>query len=139
NGSVVYWPHLGRGRFGAKVTMSDSPYIDHPERFDPASLHLTDVSGTGAADLVYLAPGACRVWLNLAGNGWGAARTIRPFPATARPNQVAVLDLLGNGTGCLVWSSPLPANAAAPLRYVDLMGGRKPYLLSAYRNHLGKE
>src|SRR5262249_53007589 len=29
--------------------------------------------------------------------------------------------------------------ATAPLRYVDLMGGRKPYLLSGYRNNLGAE
>ena len=38
-------------------------------------------------------------------------------------------DLLGNGTACLVWSSPLPADARRPLRYIDLMGGTKPHLL----------
>ena len=39
------------------------------------------------------------------------------------------VDLLGNGTACLVWSSPLPADARRPLRYIDLMGGTKPHLL----------
>ena len=38
-------------------------------------------------------------------------------------------DLLGNGTACLVWSSPLPGDARRPMRYVDLMGGQKPHLL----------
>jgi len=25
------------------------------------------------------------------------------------------------------------------MRYVDLMGGKKPYLISSYRNNFGKE
>ena len=40
-----------------------------------------------------------------------------------------MLDLLGNGTACLVWSSPLAANARRQMRYIDLMGGVKPHLL----------
>jgi YD repeat-containing protein len=49
------------------------------------------------------------------------------------------LDLLGTGTACLVWSSPLPGQASAPLLYVDLMGGQKPHLLTSVRNNLGAE
>ncbi len=30
NGEVCYWPNVGYGRFGAKVTMDDSPWIDQP-------------------------------------------------------------------------------------------------------------
>ena len=48
-------------------------------------------------------------------------------------------DLLGNGTACLVWSSPLPGDARRPLRYIDLMGGTKPHLLVKSVNNLGAE
>ena len=50
-----------------------------------------------------------------------------------------VVDLLGNGTACLVWSSPLPGNALRPMRYIDLMGGQKPHLLVRSTNNLGAE
>ena len=49
------------------------------------------------------------------------------------------MDLLGNGTACLVWSSPLPGNARRPMRYIDLMGGQKPHLLVRATNNLGAE
>ncbi|MEO7987711.1 MAG: toxin TcdB middle/C-terminal domain-containing protein [Gemmatimonadales bacterium] len=48
-------------------------------------------------------------------------------------------DLLGNGTVCLVWSSPLPGDAQRPMRYVNLMGGQKPHLLVKTVNNLGAE
>ena len=48
-------------------------------------------------------------------------------------------DLLGNGTACLVWSSPLPGDARRPMRYIDLMGGQKPHLLVKTTNNLGAE
>ncbi|MCK6694183.1 MAG: insecticidal toxin complex protein, partial [Thermoanaerobaculia bacterium] len=139
NGEVCYWPNLGYGRFGAKVTMNGSPWFDAPELFNPAYLQLTDISGTGATDLLYLGKNRFCAWLNLSGNAWSAPCDIDPFPATAQPNAVTVTDLLGNGTACIVWSSPLPADAPAPLRYIDLMGGQKPHVLNTYKNNLGKE
>ena len=48
-------------------------------------------------------------------------------------------DLLGNGTACLVWTSPLPVDARRPMRYIDLMGGWKPHLLVKIVNNLGAE
>jgi RHS repeat-associated protein len=48
-------------------------------------------------------------------------------------------DLLGNGTACLVWSSPLPGDAQRQMRYIDLMGGTKPHLLIKSVNNLGAE
>lgn len=34
NGEVCYWPNLGYGRFGAKVTMDNAPWFDAPDLFD---------------------------------------------------------------------------------------------------------
>lgn len=138
NGEVCYWPNLGYGRFGARVSMRNAPQFDTPEQFDPARVQFGDISGTGAADLIYLGRGGFTSWINLSGNAWSDAQPITPFPGTEAPNRVSVLDLLGNGTVSIVWSSELPANATAPLRYVDLMGGKKPYVLCAYTNNLGK-
>lgn len=139
NAEVCYWPNLGHGRFGAKVTMKNSPWFDVPELFNPAHLLLADVSGTGATDLIYLGENQFRAWLNLSGNAWSRqAEEIDPFFRVSTPGQVTVTDLLGSGTGCIVWSSVLPADAHSPMRYMDLMGGQKPHIMTGYNNNLGK-
>ncbi len=139
NGEVSYWPNLGYGRFGARVAMANAPWFTHPDLFDPGQLKLADLSGTGNVDLLYLTHGGCKAWLNLSGNAWSEAQDIVPFLSTARPNTVSVSDILGNGTACIVWTSSLPEHAQAPLRYIDLMAGKKPHLLTRYVNNLGKE
>ena len=54
-------------------------------------------------------------------------------------SDVTVTDLFGNGTACLVWSSPLPGDMNRRMRYIDLMGGQKPHLMIGSRNNLGAE
>jgi RHS repeat-associated protein len=139
NGEVCYWPNQGYGHFGAKITMDGSPVFDYADRFDPRRIRLADVDGSGATDIVYLGADGIQIYFNLSGNAWSVARTLPQFPVTSRLDDVTVVDLLGNGTACLVWSSPLPGEARSPLRYVDLMGGIKPHLLTALRNNLGAE
>ena len=53
--------------------------------------------------------------------------------------SVAAVDLLGNGTACLVWSSPLPGASRAPMKYLNLMAEGKPHLMVRTRNNLGAE
>jgi RHS repeat-associated protein len=139
NGSVVYWPNLGYGRFGAKVTMANAPRFDTNEAFHQERLRLADVDGTGTTDLLYLGPSEARLWRNHAGNRFGAAELLRAVPAVSRVGQVQVVDLLGKGTSAVVWSSPLPGDARSPLRYDDLFQGKKPYLLERVANNLGAE
>jgi len=137
NGSVCYFPNLGYGRFGARVTMDDAPWFDSPEAFDPGRVRLADIDGSGLTDLVYLHPDAPRVYFNRSGNRFEAVRVLTQMPHADSSSTVHVLDLLGRGTACLVWSSPLAGSAKAPLRYIDLMGGQKPHLLIEMRNNLG--
>jgi RHS repeat-associated protein len=139
NREISYWPNLGYGRFGARVAMDNPPAFDHPDHFDPRRLRLADVSGTGASDVLYFGRGTCIAWLNLSGNGWSDPQTVTESLPAPEPIDVSTVDLLGNGTTCIVWSSSLPADADAPLRYVDVMGGVKPHLLRTYANNLGKE
>ena len=131
NGEVCYWPNTGFGRFGAKVTMDRSPWMDQPGHFDQRRVRLGDVDGTGCADLVYLHPDGTRVYLNQSGNGYGEPHLLpQAFPQLDSLAHVMVADLLGHGTACLVWSSPLPGDAGRQVRYVDLMTAGKPYLLT---------
>jgi len=139
NGEVCYWPNLGYGRFGAKVTMDQSPRFDRADLFDGRRIHLGDVDGSGTADIIYFASREVQLYFNQSGNAWGAVRTLTHFPAVESLSPATALDLLGNGTACLVWSSQLAGNARRSMRYIDLMGGTKPHLLTNVTNNLGSE
>jgi RHS repeat-associated protein len=139
NGEVCYWPNLGYGRFGAKVSMDDAPVFDHADQFDPSCVRLADIDGSGTADLIYIGGGTCTCWMNRSGNAFGEPIVIDTFPAVHSDVQVTVADLLGNGVACLVWSSRLPQDARTSLQYIDLMNGKKPHLLAGCKNNLVKE
>jgi RHS repeat-associated protein len=139
NGEICYWPNLGYGRFGAKVTMDKAPRLDNDEQFDPRRIRLADIDGSGTVDLVYIGVDGVQACFNQSGNAWSAPSVIALFPSTDTLSDVEVTDLLGSGTACLVWSTVLPDQAARALLYVDLMGGSKPHLLIRVRNNLGAE
>ena len=138
-GEVCYWPNLGHGRFGAKVSMDDAPRFAGGEGFEPRRLRFADLDGSGTTDLLYVGEDGVMVCFNRSGNSWAAPRRLAVFPGADALSDVQVTDLLGNGTACLVWSSPLPGESHAALRYVDLMGSRKPHLMVGTRNNLGAE
>lgn len=137
SGEVCYWPNLGYGRFGAKVTMDGAPRFDVSDQFDARRIRLADIDGSGTADVVYLGAQATTMWFNQVGNALTTGTVLTEFPPVDPDVQAGVFDLLGTGTACLVWTSPLLADARAPLRYIDLTGGSKPYLLTQIVNNLG--
>lgn len=148
NGSVCYWPNLGYGRFGRKVTLGNAPVFDHLDQFDPSRLRMTDIDGSGPVDLIYLGRDGAKLYFNRSGNSFSDALAVDLPLATENLDAVQVADLLGNGTACLVWNSHLPADTTSPVCYVDLMGGapeapeahrkhEKPHLLIEIDNHLG--
>ena len=139
NGEVCYWPNLGYGRFGAKISMDNAPWFDTPDQFDPRRIRLADIDGSGVTDILYLGRDRTRFWFNLSGNGWSAPNDLPGFAPVDNLTSVAAVDLLGNGTACLVWSSPLPGDGHAPMRYIALMAAGKPHLLVRTRNNLGAE
>ncbi|BBB92590.1 MAG TPA: SpvB/TcaC N-terminal domain-containing protein [Methylomusa anaerophila] len=140
NGEVCYWPNLGYGRFGAKVGMDHAPVFDHPDAFNPSYLRLADIDGSGVTDIIYLGKNKFTCWMNLSGNAFSAVPfEIDPFPEIHQQAKITVTDLLGNGVACIVWSSPLSKDAGAPLKYIDLMNSKKPHIMTAYKNNLGKE
>lgn len=139
NGEVCYWPNLGYGRFGAKITMDNAPVFDYPDQFDQQRIRLADIDGSGTTDIIYLGRDQVMLYFNQSGNSWSAGQPLAQFPAPDTLASVVVVDLLGNGTACLIWSSPLPGDAVQPMCYIDLMGGQKPHLLVSVKNNLGAE
>ncbi len=138
NGEVCYWPNLGYGRFGAKVSMDHAPWFESPNLFDEQRIRLSDTDGSGTTDILYLSDDGIHIYLNESGNAWSARRVLPGVPC-ADLRSISVADFLGRGTACVVWSSPLPKDSQRPLRYVDLMRGRKPHLLTRIINNMGAE
>lgn len=137
NGEICYWANKGYGRFNHKITMANAPLFDHVDLFKPDNIRLADIDGSGTTDILYLKHNEVKYWLNQSGNSFSKKPfLIDSFPNINNLNTVNVFDLLGKGTACLVWSSPLPQDANAPLRYIDLMQ-QKPYLLCESKNNMG--
>ncbi|WP_205513240.1 SpvB/TcaC N-terminal domain-containing protein [Longitalea arenae] len=140
NGNVCYWPNLGYGRFGAKVNMDHAPLFDVNDQFNASRIKLADIDGSGTTDIIYLSANRCTIWLNQQGNAFLQTPVIiDAFPDNNAFTRVNVLDLLGTGLSCIVWTSPLPASSGLPLKYIDLMSSKKPHILIGYKNNMGKE
>ena len=104
-GEVCYWPNLGYGRFGAKVTMDNAPVFDSYDRFDPRRIRLADIDGSGTTDILYIGQDGVTLHFNQSGNSWAAPYRLTQFPRIDDVTSIAVADLKGSGTACLVWSS----------------------------------
>lgn len=139
NGDICYWPNLGYGKFGKKITMGNAPWFDRSDQFSPQRLRLTDVDGSGTIDIIYLGRRQANIYFNQSGNAWSEAIAINGYPHVDNISSVNAVDLLGNGTACLVWSSPLPKHQGSQIRYIELMAKGKPHLLNKTNNNMGAE
>jgi RHS repeat-associated protein len=141
-GQVLYWPGRGDGVFGTgsracpsgyasgrEIRMADPPR-DLP--FTIGDVHLADVNGDGASDLVQVRFDAIDVWFNRNGTSF-TSRLITPVSARAPGfrDNVRFADLDGSGTLDVVYAH------ATRWEYVDLMGGARPHLLAQVENGLG--
>ena len=138
NGAISYFPNLGYGRFGPLVQMTGAPHFAPPDRYEPARVRLADVDGSGPSDVIYIDERGVHVWFNEAGNALSSPTTLAVFPDHSAISTVDVVDMLGSGTPCLVWSTPLQGKPPR-VRYVDLLASTKPHLLTSVVNNLGLE
>lgn len=131
SGRIEYWPCRGNGRFGTGRVMTASPRLPHP--VDPARIALADVNGDGLADVIYVGYDTVTYWINQGGNAFAPPRTVRLTPPTPDMAAVRTVDLTGSGAAGILWTSPFPEH-----RFLDLIGGTKPGLLTKIDNHLGQ-
>ncbi|MFG3602504.1 SpvB/TcaC N-terminal domain-containing protein [Micromonospora chersina] len=139
DGAVRYWPSLGRGRFGPPMRMTESPRFrdagaDVALRFDPRRLLLGDVTGDGAADVVYVGDGSVTVWVNRSGNGFAPPVIVRGTPTVDGRSAVRLADIDGIGVSGVLWSG---LGRQGEWAFLDLTGGSKPHLLTDIDNHRG--
>jgi RHS repeat-associated protein len=141
NGEICYWPNLGYGRFGSKVSMANAPFFEEPDIFAQHRIQLADVDGSGTTDLVAMDNRGPIVYLNEAGNGWAKPYALKNCPPYDDMKSIQVVDLLGRGTSCLVFSSRMLSDASTgrQMLYMDLMTEGKPYLLKSIKNNFGTE
>jgi RHS repeat-associated protein len=135
SGNVAYWPNLGHGRWGAKVTMRHSPRL--PDGYDPARLVLCDVDGDGVTDLVYVDSGRVLVWGNRAGGEWTPQPVVVSGTPASPTGAARPTDLTGTGMSGLLFGRAPDGSGRPDLLFLDFTGGRKPYLLTTVDNNRG--
>jgi hypothetical protein len=84
---IAYWPNLGFGRFGPKISMDGAPNFDNPDQFDHRRVRVADIDGRGTTDIIHLHRGGVRPYFNQSGNGWAVAQTLA---ASSRIDDVVV-------------------------------------------------
>lgn len=135
DGKIEYWPNLGYGNWGQRVTMPNSPRFRYG--YDPRHILLGDVDGDGVADLIYVDDRMVVLWINQHGNGWSDPIEIKGTPAVTDIDAVRLVDLLGTGISGILWSRDRSSQTRNHLFFLDLTGGVKPYLLNQMDNHRG--
>jgi RHS repeat-associated protein len=135
DGRIDYWPNLGRGRFGKRITMANTPRFGYG--FDPKRLFLVDLDGDGCADLAYVDFDRVRLYFSRAGNSWSDERVIEGTPFMTDVAALQFADVFGTGTATLLWSYDYGTVGGSNYKALDFCGGVKPYLLSEVDNNLG--
>jgi RHS repeat-associated protein len=140
---IKYWPGRGDGTFGTGAlgcgegTFADDTYIamtESPWFSDPSgtAMRMSDVNGDGLADLVHVRFNEVDVWLNIDGKSWTDRRILGGMPVNSgHTNRVRIVDVNGSGTADILWGD------GTKYRYVDLAGGKRPWLLSTIDNGMG--
>ena len=89
NGEVCYWPNLGYGRFGAKVTMDGAPRFDRRGALRPAPHPARRHRRLRHHRPVYLGADGVQVCFNQSGNAWSAPQPHRGLPGGRRAQHGA--------------------------------------------------
>ncbi|BBE10381.1 Insecticidal toxin complex [Mycoavidus cysteinexigens] len=130
---VTCWPNLGHGRFGQPLAI---PGFGPPtELFNPDSVFLADIDGSGTTDLIYALSDRLEIYLNESGNRFSKPLIVF-LPDGVRFDNTCLLqiaDIQGLGVASLVLTVP----HMAPSHWrCDLMKD-KPWLLNTINNNMG--
>jgi hypothetical protein len=135
DGNIEYWPNLGYGKWGDRISMKNSPRYRYG--YDPRRILVGDVDGDGLADIVYVDDKKVILWINQSGNGWSEPIEIKGTPPVSDMDAVRLVDLLGTGIAGVLWSADAGGLSRQSMFFLDFTGGVKPYLLNEMDNHMG--
>ncbi len=143
--TVSYWPLCGLGRYGEERSVT----VAAGDSFDLGTIDLRDVfvddfTGDGLSDVLVLdgsGPSATlALRVNVAGQRWSTPYVRAGLPRyaprdPADPTVLRFADLNGNGSVDLMFRNPSQADS---FRYVELLPGGRPNLLTGIDNSIGK-
>ena len=135
DGHIEYWPNLGYGNWGDRISMHNSPRFAYG--YDPKRILVGDVDGDGLADIVYVDDKKVILWINQSGNGWSDPIEIKGTLPVSDMDAVRLVDMLGTGVAGLLWSADAGGLSRQSMFFLDFTGGVKPYLLNDMDNHMG--
>ena len=142
-GRIDYWPYLGHGQWGRRVTMKNSPIVFRDiipvpgGGFDPKRVLLGDLDGDGLDDILYIEPNRLTFWINQSGERWSDPITITATPPLTNVDAVRLADMLGTGMAGVLWTFHRTAGVENNFQFLDLTGSLKPYVLEQMDNHMG--
>lgn len=141
NGGIDYWPYMGYGKWGNRITMTNNPEFPDAGRYqygyDPARLLIGDVDGDGLDDIVYVQPTQVTVWINQSGNRWSEPITIDGTPPITDQDEVRLADMLGVGAAGVLWTYNPNTQTNNTYRFLDLTSAINPYMLNKMDNNMG--
>lgn len=132
---IEYWPSMGHGNFGKKITMRNCPRL--PFQFDPRRILMTDIDGDGTTDIIYIEDNKVTIWLNQSGNSFSEPIVVQGTPNTTNVSGVQAIDLNASGIAGILWSYDATVNRSPQMLYLDFTKGNKPYLLQQMTNNMG--
>jgi RHS repeat-associated protein len=132
SGRVEYWPNLGRGRFGQRVVMENSPRLRRDVGRD--RLLFADLDGDGCDELIQVGTDRLIVYQNRSGARFADPVVIAPIPSPI-PGTVRAMNLSGRAGAGLTWNSRTRQQPG----YVRFEGEapEPPYLLTRIENGAG--
>ncbi|MFT3928616.1 MAG: toxin TcdB middle/N-terminal domain-containing protein [Myxococcales bacterium] len=139
---VVWWPGRGEGAFGdgshacndqnrskRHIRMGNPPQELNP---DLAGMQMVDVNGDGTTDLLLVGKDFLSIWFNEGGTAFSERLIVDSTPfAVDVLDRVRVADIDGSTTADVIYAE------GGHYRWIDLMGGVRPRLLTGVDNGLG--
>ena len=135
DGNIDYWPNLGHGNWGRRVSMRHSPR--YPYGYDPRRILIGDIDGDGLSDIVFVDHCKVILWINQGGNGWSEPVEIDGTPPVTDMDAIRLVDLLGTGISGILWSADAGQLNQHVMHFLDFTGRVKPYLLTEMDNRMG--
>lgn len=130
--NVFYWPNLGNGKWGTRKRIANAPKL--PRNYNPKRLFLADINGTGMADIIYVDYDRVQYWINQSGQSFSDPIEIVGTPQIAH-SAILIADMKGTGTNGILWSYHDGLRRTESYRYIDMCGGKKPFLLNRIENN----